>query len=162
VSGAEYEGFVSKTFDLLEQAKARTGDKRSAAHNEQGNQKTLAMVQAVMLDALKGLKEGQTPPRGDFTDVGMHMGGHARSTTWPLVRVVLQVLLESRDKRLLYRVAMAELQLWCTERALSVDSAEGSNAAMQMLKAAVAEGAALVDEGHDMGGFEARCVLARY
>ncbi|KAJ1443982.1 hypothetical protein B484DRAFT_389183, partial [Ochromonadaceae sp. CCMP2298] len=112
---------------VLMLAKARTGDKRSANHNEQGNQKTPALVQA----------------------------------TWPLVRAVLQVLLESRDRRLLYRVAMAELQMWCTERALSVDSAEGSNAAIQMLKTAVAESAALADEGHDMGGFEARCVLAR-
>jgi len=162
VSEAEYGDFLFKTYDLLGKAASRTGDKRSANRNPQGNQKTPAMVQAVLLDALAGLDEGQTAPRGGFTDVGLHTGGHARSTTWPLVRAVMQVLLESREKHQLYRVAMAELQLWSTERALPVDSAQGSDAAMQMLKAAVSEGAALADEGHDMGGFEARCVLVRY
>ena len=74
--------------ELLSKAAERKGDKRSAAGNEQGNQKTPAMVRAILTDALAQLEsedeptEGSTAPRGGFTDVGLHTGGHARNTAW--------------------------------------------------------------------------------
>jgi hypothetical protein len=165
VAEAKYGPFLLKAHDLLRKAAARAGDKRSAHYNpQQGNQKTSAMVQAVLLDALAGRDEGQTAPSGGFTDVGMHTGGHARSTTWPFVRAVLPALLGSQNKHLSYRVTMAQIQLWSAERALPGDTQEDTQGRniMQMLQAAASEGAALAVEGHDMGDFEARCVLTRH
>ena len=97
--------------ELLSKAAERKGDKRSAAGNEQGNQKTPAMIQAVLQDALAKREEGVTPPRGGFTDVGLHTGGLPRNTSWPLVRAVLQSVLEPT----FYRHAMAQMQLWLAE-----------------------------------------------
>ena len=65
---------------LLEKAQERKGEKRSAAGNRQGHQKTPAMVEAIVQDALAGRADGETPARGGFTDVGLHTGGHARNT----------------------------------------------------------------------------------
>ena len=99
--------------ELLAKAAQRKGDKRSAAANDQGNQKTPTMIQAIMVDALSGREEGVTAPRGAFTDVGLHTGGLPRNTSWPLVRAVLQSLLEEHD--LFFRHAMAQMQLWIAE-----------------------------------------------
>ena len=48
----EYESFIENVASLLIDAEKRTGVYRSAARNQQGNQKTPAMIQAVMIDAL--------------------------------------------------------------------------------------------------------------
>jgi len=167
---------------LLKKAQKRKGDKRNAAGNTQGHQKTPAMVEAIVQDALAGRADGETPARGGFTDVGLHTGGHARNTSWPLVRAVVQVLLEQQGLHQLYRMAMAQFSLWETER-----RCRGSRAAMlgmgranatveldsivEMLTAAALEGAALADdETHARHGeatrlclqqFEARCALVR-
>ena len=172
-SVGRYEKFLRLAMQLLAAAKSRKGDKRSGVSNEQGNQKTPAMIQAILRDAVEGLKaeeepdEGSTPPRGGFTDVGMHTGGSARNTTWPLVRAVLQVLLESQDQHMLYRRAMAQFQLWLTERLVastSPDDATGDRIStiMQMLTAAVAEAEALADEQcPDAELFQTRCAAVR-
>jgi hypothetical protein len=127
------------------------------------------MIQAVLSDALNGVKG--TQPRGGFTDVGLHTGGHPRNTSWPLLRAVLQVLIESKTIHLLYRIAMAEFLLRIVEdriaAVMSSDAAEISHdSIMQMLQAAVREGEALADDdydkGHDMELFQARCVVARH
>jgi hypothetical protein len=100
----------------LVKAQQRKGDKRSAANHKQGHQKTPAFIVALltqtqqidwmkMADSLEsGQPQGneelllipQTPevaPRGGFTDVGLHTGGKARNTPWPLVQAVIQVSL---------------------------------------------------------------------
>eukprot|EP00965_Chrysotila_dentata_P122483 4047930-Pleurochrysis_carterae.AAC.1 len=64
-------------------AERKEGEKRSAANNQQGHQKTPAMIKAVLTDALRGTP-GQTAPRGGCTDVGLHTGGLPRNTMWPL------------------------------------------------------------------------------
>ena len=77
-----------------------------------GFQRTPAFVHAVVLDVLGAAEEDeegqqqqqqqQQPAaggsggvrrlaRGGFTDVGMHTGGQARNTAWPLVRQTIQV-----------------------------------------------------------------------
>ena len=164
-----YQRFMALTEKLLQAAKARTGDKRSAKSNAQGNQKTPSMIQAVMLDSLQGLSEAEDPeegftaPRGGFTDVGLHTGGTARNTTWPLVRGVLQIILEQQGQRALYRLAMPQLQLWLTERQLSLLTPETStpkkiDTILQMMTAAVEECELLADEQvANMAAFQARC-----
>ena len=171
---------------LLSKAQQRKGDKRSAAANDQGNQKTPTMIQAVLVDALASEEDGVTAPRGGFTDVGLHTGGLPRNTSWPLVRAVMQAVLEDAGHDLLHRHLMAQLKLWLAEMAArtlprSLPQAMAScreahqrriDSCMQMLRAAVLEGATLADEQthiragghckHAIDAFEARCVLVRW
>jgi hypothetical protein len=167
-----YQTFMKLTDKLLNAAKRRTGDKRSAAKNPQGNPKTPGLVQAVLIDAKKGLnqpkepREGCTEPQDGFADVGRHTGGTARNTTWPLVRGVLQILLEEEEHSL-YRHTMAQLQLWTVECWLLSLSPEDIttthvNATMQMLKTVQEDGVPLADEHVDMAAFEARCAAVRF
>ena len=176
-----YVDFMGKVHHLLTLAAARKGEKRSAAANDQGNQKTPAMIKAVLIDALSGRDDGETSPRGGFTDVGLHTGGVKRNTAWALIRAVLQALLEDGEQGLFFRHAMAQLKLWIAEVLASSCPGEGSsledhtvgiNSCMQVLAAAVEEGASLSDEQThirggsdrklDMEAFEARCVLVRH
>ena len=154
---------------LLEDVKLRKGDKRSAARNEQGHQKTPTMIQAVLLDALADLVRKTdllTPARGGFTDVGLHTGGHARNTTWPLVIAVLQIILESAGYQNLCCVAIAFLKLTCVEKMVSLLVQENKfcqNTIMQMLKATVIDGQKLTAPcfEFDIRGFESRCLNIR-
>ena len=120
-----------------------------------------------MLDALADLvskADVLTPARGGFTDVGLHTGGHARNTTWPLVLAVLQVIIESAGYQNLYCVAMAYLKLMCVERMISLVSQDTNlNTIMQMLKATVNEGGSLTAPcfEFDIRGFEDRCLIIR-
>jgi hypothetical protein len=97
----------------LAKAQKRTGDKRSAAGGKQGHQKTPAFIEAILMHTMEekdwmalceieplatdkededeSNTDGGVAPRGGFTDVGLHTGGKARSTPWPLVQAVLQV-----------------------------------------------------------------------
>jgi hypothetical protein len=172
-------GRRSRAEKLLSQARARKGDKRSAAANDQGNQKTPAMIKAVLIDALSGCEDGTTAPRGGFTDVGLHTGGYERNTSWALIRAVLQALLE--EQSLFYRHAMAQLALWLCEASVAALLAENTADApyrqaidkcMQMLSVAVQAGSRLADEQihirggdhlkDDMAAFEARSVYVRW
>ena len=174
VPRCRWEEYCSFADELLAKAKKRTAEKRSAEGNAQGNQKTPAMIQAVLIDARLGLdnlqtipKDGLTKPRGGFTDVGLHTGGLKRNTLWPLIRAVLQNLLEEQGARLLHLRAMALLRLWLTELQLSsltVDDAgvpSRIDTIMNMLRAVVDEGAELSERGFDMEAFESRCALVR-
>ena len=95
---------------LLAKAQQRTGEKRSAAGGKQGHQKTPTFIEAVLMETLEQRDwmalyesehletaeeekntEGRVAPRGAFTDVGLHTGGKARSTPWPLVQAVIEV-----------------------------------------------------------------------
>ena len=42
-------------------------------------------LQALQPEPADGQKEQDRPPRGGFTDVGLHTGGSPRDTAWPLV-----------------------------------------------------------------------------
>lgn len=42
-------------------------------------------MQALQPEPADGQKEQERPPRGGFTDVGLHTGGSPRDTAWPLV-----------------------------------------------------------------------------
>jgi len=141
------------------------------------------MIEAIIVDTLDGKEDGETPPHGGFTDVGIHTGGHARDTSWPLARAVMQVLLGEQGQRQLYRMAMAQLALWAAEQrwrgsrvaVLRMGCAEAAaelDSVFEMLTAAALEGAALADdETHARYGeatrlclqkFEARCALVRW
>jgi len=47
-------------------------------------------------DVLNDVRERPTQPRGSFTDVGQHTGGHPRCTTWPLVHHTFLALLQEQ------------------------------------------------------------------
>ena len=88
---------------LLKEAEYRKKNKRSAAFNEQGHQKTPAFIHALLLGAFDVVSSGMDQKdaddnavekhkaRGGFTDVGLHTGGLPRDTSWPLVREVIKV-----------------------------------------------------------------------
>ena len=153
-------GGRSRAKKLLDQAQARKGDKRSAAANDQGNQKTPTMIKAVLIDALSGCDDGCTAPRGGFTDVGLHTGGYKRNTSWALIRAVLQTLLEE-EQGLFYRHAMAQLALWLCEASVAdlltwcntdAPYRDTIDTSMQMLSLAVQAGSRLADEQIRMRG----------
>ncbi|KAG2496538.1 hypothetical protein HYH03_005361 [Edaphochlamys debaryana] len=143
---------------------------------EKGFQRTPASIVSAVRAAAgstAALAAGLTA-RGGFTDVGQHTGGDVpRDTCWPLVRSVLQVLLErapgcipASPPALLLRHALAHLELWLLRRQLCLltpDTA-GPTAvtnAMHMLTCAASKAAALAEEGHDVAEFEAACASAR-
>ena len=134
------------------------------------------MIKAVVIDALADCDSGVTAPRGGFTDVGLHTGGRPRNTSWPLVAAVLQALLVEHEG--FFRMVMAQMKLWLAELLAAIivypsilSPADLLNTRMQILTAAVYEGARLADEQthnregelrkHEIGDFEARCVVVR-
>lgn len=176
-----YSHFIETTHILLKEAQKRTGEKRSVASNKQGHQKTPAMIQAIMVDALKNLVNC-TAPRGGFTDVGLHTGGKRRNVTWPLLRAVVQTLLESRGRDLLYGECTAQLYLWLAESAVAHLSKASKawkvspdlpgrqqfrrkvDSVMQVLRVAGQEAITLAKTsrpGYDIAAFEVRCVRLR-
>lgn len=104
IPAEDFENVLHTLTVLLQKAQERKGEKRSAAGNNQGHQKTPAFLHALVLDAvlvvLKNIdlddfiQSGrQHPPRGGFTDVGLHTGGQYRNTSWPLVKETFKVKL---------------------------------------------------------------------
>ena len=166
-----YVKYVRRLYWFFGKAQQREGEKRSAAHNEQGHQKTPAMMIAVATDALRSLsledEEAEemslTNPRGGFTDVGVHTGGDARHTAWFILEGVVEILLG--DHRL-FRVTMAQIRIWLAERHVVSVVRDASTSKvdeiMKMLAEAVEKAVPLADEGHDMASFEARSVAVRH
>ena len=176
----EYSALGELVKQLLTQVQARVGKARSANTNKQGHQMTPTMINAVLRDALKQLpaysldpdayeiEQCCIPPRGGFTDVGLHTGGHRRNTAWPLVRSVIYTVLEGEGHLSLFWRSMAELKLWITERTVALAEQQtwqpmglfnaSISSAKQMLQATVLESNALAEE--EMVAIEARCVLA--
>lgn len=177
-----FPDFLDRTSFLLQRAKSRKGEKRTAAGNEQGHQKTPAMIQAIMLDALGNSTNKSTSPRGGFTDVGLHTGGQKRNTSWPLLLAVIQTILESRGREVLYRECVPQLYLRMAESAVAhlskgSRSWKGRNvpnrqefrmkidSVMQVLQVAGQEAIALAElfqPGYDVAAFEVRCVRVRF
>jgi hypothetical protein len=174
----DYPKFLERMENLLELAEKNRDDKRSVAFNPQGNQKTPSFIQAIIRDALETLHtEGEvhplTTPRGGFTDVGLHTGGHARDTSWPMVRAVLQVIIEAQTDHHLFLLFMAQFQLRLAECGVAsiangcvdVDNSSFAviiNAVMTVLSTAVLQASHLITQGLNMAAFEARCVLVRF
>lgn len=106
-------------------------------------------------------------PRGATTDVGLHAGGQARATIWPLSQAILRVGLQRvrpDAHKPLFCVAMAHLQTWllaARARELTVDSAvrQGLNAIGLMLERVTADAAVLAEQGHDVQAME-QCMRA--
>ena len=175
---SDYPKFLERMENLLRLAETNKNDKRSAAFNPQGNQKTPSFIQAIISDALETLHtEGEvhplTTPRGGFTDVGLHTGGHARDTSWPMVRAVLQVIIEAQTDHHLFLLFVAQFHLRLAECGVAsiangcvdVDNrsfAEIINAVMTVLSSAVLQASHLITQGLKMAAFEARCVLVRF
>jgi len=155
----------------------------SALSHPQGLQRTPGFIHAVVKDACaliasrvkKGNQQGKekkplNPPQGGHTDVGLHTGGVRRSTAWPLVRSVVQELMErsmagleqqpQATLRSLRQRAMAHFSLWLLERHLAGAEAdvevtqEAVNLGMVAIAAAAAQGAELADEGVETGDLE--------
>jgi hypothetical protein len=89
---SSFETFKIRFATLFAEASEIRGEKRSAANNIQGHQKTAAFIIAVLKDAAEEVTKPTQEPRGGFTDVGMHTGGNQRNTAWPIVRSVLHAL----------------------------------------------------------------------
>ena len=96
----KYTSFLERTDYFITRAAMIHGDGRSAASGSQGHQKTPAFVEAAMLDLLteieqeRDMEEGETIPKGGFTDVGLHTGGRQRDT-----RIVAYLRYHSQDKK---------------------------------------------------------------
>ena len=88
------ESFVTKLDTKVSKAQNVTDDKRNAAFNEQGHQKTPAFILCLIQDVLnEDMSSGSlvnSSPRGGFTDVGLHTGITARDTSWVLTRAVMK------------------------------------------------------------------------
>lgn len=85
----------STTFDSeLRNAQTSKGSGRSTARNEFGHQKTPQFIAAVVRRAVTLLTKEANPvgiaPRGGTTDEGLHTGGRARDTCWPIVQAVIR------------------------------------------------------------------------
>lgn len=176
----DYPKFLERMKILLELAEKRKGTERSAAFNQQGHQKTPSFIQAIIRDALDTLHtEGEEPPknptkpRGGFTDVGLHTGGHARDTSWTIVRAVLQVIIEAQADHHLSLLFMAQLHMRLAEcgvasianACVDVDNRSFTkiiDAVMTVLSSAVLQASTLIAQGLSMAAFEARCVLVRF
>eukprot|EP00198_Chlamydomonas_reinhardtii_P008814 XP_001698151.1 predicted protein [Chlamydomonas reinhardtii] len=115
-------------------------------------------------------------PRGGTTDVGQHTGHDTvRNTCWPLVRAVVQVSLQSTGvcgpqqlPDLLFRRAMAHMDLWLLRRQVQCLSSPAAaatpialTAAMHMLHATAAKAANLAAEGEDVSAFVSDCDKSR-
>ncbi|GMF56711.1 unnamed protein product [Phytophthora fragariaefolia] len=93
----ESEAKFSTTFaSELRKAQSSKGSDRSAATNDMGHQKTPQFIDAVVKRAIGILKPGgqkvgvvSAAPRGGTTDVGLHTGGRARDTCWPIVQAAI-------------------------------------------------------------------------
>ncbi|EFJ48301.1 hypothetical protein VOLCADRAFT_104794 [Volvox carteri f. nagariensis] len=124
--------------------------------------------------------------RGGFTDVALSSGDINYETCWPLVKAVLQFILEKQYGAVaargrspciqklppppppssapshLLRQALARLDLWLLRRQLLLINPDTATplmvtAAMRMLDAATTKAAALAADGYDMAAFEAAC-----
>lgn len=147
--GNEFDTF-SKTFSkLLSDAQKRTGDKRTAAKGEQGHQKTPAFILAVIEDALQ---KGTHQPRGGFTDVGLHTGGSARATQWPLALAIVRFVMEQLHPhddmtRIDFRCVLADWELWLAEASLNPQSNVEISDTLRMIQSAAERGAVLANSG---------------
>lgn len=122
VPSKRYSEFLEEAGSILKTVQKRKGSGRSAAFNEQGHQKTPAMIQAVLSQALHHLSnanESMKSPLGGFTDVGAHTGGSERNTAWPLLQIVLQHVLELLGSPQLSRKITAQLYLALAESGVS-------------------------------------------
>jgi hypothetical protein len=110
----EKEGFLKAFRALFSSASQREGDDRSAWGGrgaQQGHQKTPAFISALLEQVADDLEDKESnvgiegkkndvgvAPKGGFTDVGMHTGGCARNTSWPLARSVFHWALTQHAK----------------------------------------------------------------
>lgn len=167
---ANLQALLETVATLLRKAKQKKGDQRSAAGGKQGHQKTPAFIEALVRDALKGAVEDRTvedrtkhQPKGGFTDVGLHTGGEARVTGWPLsasvARFVMEQLCEPPGTHPDFRVILAEWEMWLLEASLG--TAVRLSALARMLDSAASRSAALADAGLDTSALEARALHVR-
>jgi hypothetical protein len=100
---ANYEKFLLLMSRVFRRAASASGDGRSAASGSIGHQRTPAFIAAVVKTSKilmtmdvsdekkfsEAMEKHAIQPKGALTDVGLHTGGKARYTGWPLVRELL-------------------------------------------------------------------------
>ncbi len=170
---------------LLQKAQSKKKDERSAASNHQGHQKTPSFIFALVQDALLKLhlreNDSEEPdgnlvnlhqPRGGFTDVGLHTGGKARNTAWPLFKEALKAVLQyssvyQSPSPELFECALARFYGWLLDRQVALLTPQNAtqlmlNAAMKMLEVSSNSAAELIDQGFALGqAVEDSCQKAR-
>ncbi|KXZ49831.1 hypothetical protein GPECTOR_19g282 [Gonium pectorale] len=175
VASSEHADLISRVHTILAKGSQAAGG--GGGTQQGGHKHSPASVHSVVLAALRGADgtgSGPAQSRGGFSDVCHRAGGGAlRDTCWPLVKAVMQFLLESagictgdQQPDVLFRQALAHLDLWLLRRQLALLQPATATpvfqiAATQMLQAAAYKAAALADEGYDMIAFEAACKEAR-
>ena len=177
IQASLHDEFVKDLKVKLAGAQQRKGDKRSAAGNEQGHQKTAGFITTLARDALSNIgksdaQANNSQPLGGFTDVGLHTGGKHRDTAYPLVREALRAALQFEYKctqpQLLFRLVLAHWELMLAEEYIgSMPTSltyNHANDAMQMILSAATKAGELHEDGHDPdpgGLFEERLIAAR-
>lgn len=147
-----------KYASALQAVQHRSGSARTAANPHGGHQKTPAFIHAVLMEAIERVSnptnseaEVRVLPRGGFTDVGLHTGGAARETSWPLAIAVAHTLLHRAQPplaqpALCLESMLAQFSLWCAENeAFSISACNPGevNGAVVALASACRAGAAL-------------------
>ncbi|KAG7675177.1 hypothetical protein KSW81_002679 [Nannochloris sp. 'desiccata'] len=162
---------------LLVKAQSKKGEARSAASNNQGHQKTPSFIDALVRDAMRKLRRGEdgsdcaSQPRGGFTDVGLHTGGEARNTAWPLFKESLKTILQyssvyQSPSAELFECILAHFHLWLLNRQVALLTPQNAtqlmvNATMKMLELSSNAAAELIDHGFVLGQAEDSCQKAR-
>ena len=100
VPAEDYRSLVATMHSIIRQQQAK---KQEEKQNPSGGrkshfQRTPAFIHSAVQAALRAVSSQQMssstpfpPPRGGFTDVGLHTGGKARATSWPLVQSMIKV-----------------------------------------------------------------------
>ncbi|KAE9317256.1 hypothetical protein PF008_g18790 [Phytophthora fragariae] len=172
--------FSSSFTSELRKAQASRGADRSAASNALGHQKTPQFIAAVVRRTARTLTQGggssvgvvSSAPRGGTTDVGLHTGGRARDTCWPIVQAAIAHNLCCGPG--LFRKTMVAIKLQTLQVAVheaesvfcrdSIDLGAGCASVDDMffmLQVIVQDTVELVDGGYEVSVLEDQCAAVR-
>ncbi|KAJ3321859.1 hypothetical protein HDU76_014018 [Blyttiomyces sp. JEL0837] len=117
VRSSQLDSVLKMIDSLISDAAKITGDKRSAAGDRQGHQKTPSFVRAIVEQAIGGNKV-KVLPRGGTSDVGLHIGGSARETCLPCIVAAMRFLIPSNEQLIIK--FFAHLHLFVMDHALAL------------------------------------------
>ncbi|KAI9918934.1 hypothetical protein PsorP6_011514 [Peronosclerospora sorghi] len=167
--------FTSK----LRKAQNVKGSKRNAANNDLGHQKTPQFIAAVVKRTANSLIKKEfghdtvnkkAAPGGGTTDVGLHTGGRARDTCWPVVQAAIAHNLCCGQG--LFRKVMVAIQMNTLQQAVSAVESDITQISVNdgcvcvddlfyMLEVNVQSIVELLEDGYDVSILEKKCGVLR-